>query len=187
DTSLPGTRVAQVLDQLITERGQAPEEIMLDNGPELTSLVLDQWAYERGVRLHFIEPGKPVQNAFVESFNGRLRDECLNEHWFVNGFENEDLERSNCICTPGVKCWPGFTRIINAREPKLLEQCMHQRHIGSPPVGPVPRQFVSRIEHNGGTFDFGQVDVGDDNQNFSRETRGAPKPVDRVEQVIENT
>lgn len=69
DTSLPGTRVAQVLDQLITERGQAPEEIMLDNGPELTSLVLDQWAYERGVRLHFIEPGKPVQNAFVESFN----------------------------------------------------------------------------------------------------------------------
>jgi len=83
DTSLPGTRVAQVLDQLITERGQAPEEIMLDNGPELTSLVLDQWAYERGVRLHFIEPGKPVQNAFVESFNGRLRDECLNEHWFL--------------------------------------------------------------------------------------------------------
>src|SRR2546425_3823416 len=56
---------------------------MLDNGPELTSLVLDQWAYERGVRLHFIEPGKPVQNAFVESFNGRLRDECLNEHWFL--------------------------------------------------------------------------------------------------------
>src|SRR2546426_6275582 len=47
------------------------------------SLVLDQWAYERGVRLHFIEPGKPVQNAFVESFNGRLRDECLNEHWFL--------------------------------------------------------------------------------------------------------
>ncbi|TME26730.1 MAG: transposase family protein [Chloroflexi bacterium] len=58
DTSLPGTRVAQVLDQLITERGQAPKEIMLDNGPELTSLVLDQWAYERGVRLHFIDPGK---------------------------------------------------------------------------------------------------------------------------------
>src|SRR5437667_12089617 len=56
---------------------------MLDNGPEISSLVLDQLAYERGVRLHFIEPGKPVQNAFVESFNGRLRDECLNEHWFL--------------------------------------------------------------------------------------------------------
>ncbi|TMB66421.1 MAG: transposase [Chloroflexi bacterium] len=50
---------------------------------ELTSPVLDQWAYERGVRLHFIEAGKPVQNAFVESFNGRLRDECLYEHWFL--------------------------------------------------------------------------------------------------------
>ena len=64
---------------------------------------------------------------------------------------------------------------------------MHQRHIGSPPVGRVPRQFVSRIEHHCGAFDFGQVDVGDDNQNFSRETRGAPEPVDRVEQVIETT
>jgi putative transposase len=57
---------------------------MLDNGPELTSRVLDQWAYARGVRLRFIEPGKPVQNAVIESFNARLRDECLNEHWFLS-------------------------------------------------------------------------------------------------------
>lgn len=83
DTSLPGVRVAQVLDRLIAERGAKPEEITLDNGPELTSRALDQWAYERGVRLRFIEPGRPVQNAFIESFNGRLRDECLNEHWFL--------------------------------------------------------------------------------------------------------
>jgi len=83
DTSLPGQRVARVLDRLITERGQAPAEIVLDNGPELTSRALDQWAYECGVRLRFIEPGKPIQNAFIESFNGRLRDECLNEHWFL--------------------------------------------------------------------------------------------------------
>ena len=82
DTSLPGQRVARVLDRVIGERGAAPAEITLDNGPELTSRALDQWAYEKGVRLHFIEPGKPVQNAFIESFNGRLRDECLNEHWF---------------------------------------------------------------------------------------------------------
>jgi len=82
DTSLPGQRVARVLDRVIGERGAAPTEITLDNGPELTSRALDQWAYEKGVRLHFIEPGKPVQNAFIESFNGRLRDECLNEHWF---------------------------------------------------------------------------------------------------------
>ena len=84
DTSLPGVRVARVLDGVIAERGVAPVEIVLDNGPELTSRALDQWAYERGVRLRFIEPGKPVQNAFIESFNGRFRDECLNEHWFLS-------------------------------------------------------------------------------------------------------
>jgi putative transposase len=84
DTSLSGVRVARVLDQVIERRGAAPQEIVLDNGPELTSKALDQWAYERGVRLRFIEPGKPVQNAYIESFNGRLRDECLNEHWFLS-------------------------------------------------------------------------------------------------------
>jgi len=83
DTSLPGARVARVLDRVIAERGAVAAEITLDNGPELTSRALDQWAYERGVRLRFIEPGKPVQNACIESFNGRLRDECLNEHWFL--------------------------------------------------------------------------------------------------------
>ncbi len=82
DTSLSGVRVARVLDQVIARRGAAPQEIVLDNGPELTSKAMDAWAYERGVRLCFIEPGKPVQNAYIESFNGRLRDECLNEHWF---------------------------------------------------------------------------------------------------------
>jgi putative transposase len=83
DTSLPGVRVARVLDRVIAVRGAKPDEIRLDNGPELTSRALDQWAYERGVQLRFIEPGKPVQNAYIESFNGRLRDECLNEHWFL--------------------------------------------------------------------------------------------------------
>ena len=82
DTSLPGTRVVQVLDRVVAARGR-PRAIVLDNGPELTSRVLDQWAYDRGVRLHVIAPGKPVENAFIESFNGRLRDECLNEHWFL--------------------------------------------------------------------------------------------------------
>jgi putative transposase len=83
DTSLSGGRVARVLERVIKERGAQPEEIVMDNGPELTSRALDQWAYARGVRLRFIQPGKPVQNAFIESFNGRLRDECLNQHWFL--------------------------------------------------------------------------------------------------------
>jgi putative transposase len=83
DTSLPGGRVVRVLERLATERG-APDEIVLDNGPELAGKAVDQWAYERGVGLRFIEPGKPIQNAFVESFQGRLRDECLDRHWFVS-------------------------------------------------------------------------------------------------------
>ncbi len=82
DTSLPGGRVVRVLERLVVERG-APGEIVLDNGPELAGKAVDQWAYERGVGLRFIEPGKPVQNAFVESFHGRLRDECLDRHWFL--------------------------------------------------------------------------------------------------------
>jgi putative transposase len=90
DTSLSGVRVARVLDQLIAERGQAPAAIVMDNGPELRSKAMDQWAYGRGVRLHFIDPGKPVQNCFVESFNGTLRRECLNEHWFTTLYDARD-------------------------------------------------------------------------------------------------
>lgn len=82
NTSLPSAAVVRVLEQVIDERGH-PSEIVMDNGPELTSRRLDQWAYKRGIQLRFIEPGKPVQNAVIESFNGRLRDECLNQHWFT--------------------------------------------------------------------------------------------------------
>lgn len=84
DTSLSGARVGRVLDAVAAERGAYPSRVVLDNGPECTSKALDQWAYERGVELAFIRPGKPVENCFVESFNGRFRDECLNVHWFVS-------------------------------------------------------------------------------------------------------
>lgn len=83
DVSLSGARVAAVLDRVVARRG-LPRGIVCDNGPEFASQALDQWAYRRGVALLFIEPGKPVQNAYAESFNGRLRDECLNESWFVS-------------------------------------------------------------------------------------------------------
>ncbi len=82
-TSIPGDRVVRVLERLRFTRG-LPEILVSDNGPEFTSRALDAWAYQNGVRLHFIQPGKPVQNAFVESFNGRVREECLNESWFTN-------------------------------------------------------------------------------------------------------
>jgi len=60
-----------------------PEALILDKGPEFAGTALDAWAAQQGVALHFIQPGKPVQNAFIESFNGKFRDECLNEHWIV--------------------------------------------------------------------------------------------------------
>ena len=83
DTSLPGLRVVRVLQRVAEERG-LPETIQVDNGPEFISQAVDQWAYAHGVTLHFIDPGKPVQNAFIESFNGKFRDECLNQNWFEN-------------------------------------------------------------------------------------------------------
>ena len=70
-----------------------PENIVVDNGPEFISNALDQWAYGRGVWLRFIRPGKPVDNAYMESFNARLRDECLNQHWFLTiGYARQVIE-----------------------------------------------------------------------------------------------
>lgn len=79
--SIPAERVGAVLDRVGYERGW-PNSIVCDNGPEFTSRWLDQWAYERGVELSFIRPGRPVENAFIESFNGTFREECLNQYWF---------------------------------------------------------------------------------------------------------
>jgi len=83
DHSLTGERVGRVLDRIALTRG-LPEVITVDNGPEFAGKALDLWAFENNVKLRFIEPGKPVQNAYIESFNGKFRDECLNEHAFVS-------------------------------------------------------------------------------------------------------
>ena len=92
DTSLTGARVVRVLARLRELRG-LPQMLVTDNGPEFAGQALDVWAYAQGVKLHFIEPGKPVQNAFIESFNGKMRDECLNEHWFTSlGEARETIE-----------------------------------------------------------------------------------------------
>jgi len=85
DFSITGERVARFLDELAAnDGGGLPEMIVVDNGPEFISNALDQWAHERGVKLHFIRRGKPVDNCFIESFNGRFRDECLNANWFYS-------------------------------------------------------------------------------------------------------
>ena len=81
DSSISGHYVTRVLDRAARFRGY-PQAIRPDQGPEFTGKALDQWAYKHGVELKLIQPGKPTQNAYIESFNGKFRDECLNEHWF---------------------------------------------------------------------------------------------------------
>jgi transposase InsO family protein len=81
--SIGGNHLTRVLDGICSQRGR-PAVIRTDNGPEFVGKAMLNWAYRNGVALKLIEPGKPNQNAYVESFNGRLRDECLNEHWFTS-------------------------------------------------------------------------------------------------------
>ena len=85
-TSFASRRVTRVLEQIVAERG-VPQAIRCDNGPEFTSRYFLAWCVERKVELVHIQPGKPTQNAYVESFNGRLREECLNVNWFQNLFD----------------------------------------------------------------------------------------------------
>lgn len=90
DISISGQRVARFLDQLAATRG-LPATLVCDNGPEFTSKSMFLWAQRTGVTLHFIQPGKPTQNAFVESFNGKFRDTCLNQYWFEDLMEARRL------------------------------------------------------------------------------------------------
>ena len=83
ERAIGGQQLARILDQLAKTRG-LPKAIRTDNGKEFCSRAMLTWAHARGVQLFLIEPGKPNQNAYIESFNGRFRDECLNEHWFTS-------------------------------------------------------------------------------------------------------
>ena len=90
DRSLPGLRVIRALEELREVRG-LPERILTDNGPEFTCRAMDQWAHARDVKRQFIEPGRPMQNGYMESFHGKLRDECMNQHWFRDVEEARQL------------------------------------------------------------------------------------------------
>lgn len=90
DTSITGQQVTRYLNKAMLFHGR-PKEILSDNGPEFTSNALNAWAYEKHIEHVFIDPGKPMQNGFIESFNGKLRDECLNLNWFHNLQEAREL------------------------------------------------------------------------------------------------
>lgn len=92
DTSISGMRVAIELGAIISKRGK-PAMIVSDNGTECISQAILRWSQEAGIEWHYIAPGKPMQNAFIESFNGRLRDECLNENLFSGFAEARDILR----------------------------------------------------------------------------------------------
>lgn len=90
DSSLTGRRVSAVLNRVALFRG-LPKEILTDNGSEFTSNVMNTWAYDHRLEHIFIDPGKPMQNGFIESFNGKFRAECLNQQWFHNLYEARDI------------------------------------------------------------------------------------------------
>ena len=81
--SIGGDHLARIMDRICTQRGK-PAVIRTDNGKEFTGRAMLTWAHRNGITLRLIEPGKPTQNAYIESFNGRLRDECLNDQWFIS-------------------------------------------------------------------------------------------------------
>jgi putative transposase len=96
DRSQTGEKVVEQMKRLVAGRG-APESITTDNGSEFAGQAMDAWAHQGGVKLDFIRPGRPVQNGYIESFNGRLRDECLNTELFLNLADaREKLERWRC-------------------------------------------------------------------------------------------
>ncbi len=83
DYNLTGFKVVQILERVCEFEG-VPDFITVDNGPEFICMALDKWAFAKGIRLHFSRPGKPTDNAYIESFNGKLRDEFLNMNWFLS-------------------------------------------------------------------------------------------------------
>jgi putative transposase len=90
DSSLSGQRVSRILEAL-RRAGRLPGTLVCDNGTEFTSKAMLKWALDRGIKLDFIQPGKPTQNAYIESFNGKLRQECLRQHWFASMHEAREI------------------------------------------------------------------------------------------------
>jgi len=137
DTSLTGGRVTRVLDRIIEEHGK-PVAIQTDNGPEFTGKAMDKWAYKLGIKHHFIEPGKPTQNAHIESFNSLLRIQCLNQHWFLGLEDCRELINSWKYEYNWIRCHRSIGRI----PPGLFAQRVRQN--AGPPSAPTSNGSHSR-------------------------------------------
>ena len=137
DFSISGKRLTRYLDQLAILHDY-PDELVHDNGPELTSRAMFEWSQKTGVKLRFIQPGKPTQNAYVESFNGKFRDECLNENWFASIHEARKI----------IEVWRRHYNTVRPHSaldyetPAAFAEQFHRRgrDLQSPPApcGPVP-------------------------------------------------
>jgi|SRR5579863_219343 len=155
DTSFASRRVTRVLDQIIQERGR-PEAIRCDNGPEFTSRHFLAWCVERQIELVHIQPGKPTQNARVESFHGRVREECLNLSWFQNLFDarrkvavwrkqyNEERPHSSL----GYKTPKEFAEAQAAGFYKAVRGVRDSNAVPSPSRSPIPAQPRDGTEEN---------------------------------------
>ncbi len=148
--SMRAARVVEVLDRLAADR-QLPKLIVVDNGPEFISNTLDKWAYKNGVKLHFIRPGKPVDNTFCESFNGRVRDEFFNDRWFIDIEEAvEEAEEWRIDTMRSGRTRPWATRLQGARGNiqlgKTLRTTGTKLGLG-PQVGGKLRACVGRVVH----------------------------------------
>ena len=116
DFSISGQRVARYLDQ-IAETRDLPDAIVVDNGPEFTSKAMCFWSQKRAVTLSFIiRPGKPMENAFVESFNGRFRAECLNEHWFTDIHDARRIIETRRVHYNEARPYSSLYRLLCARQ-----------------------------------------------------------------------
>lgn len=132
DFSLPGARVTRVLDRAAAERGY-PLVISCDNGPEFAGADLDEWAHAHGVILDFIDPGKPVQNAFIESFNGTFRAECLNENWFIS---LADAQRTIEAWRIDYNCERPHSKLKDLTPREFAQTLLTETASFTPPTGP---------------------------------------------------
>jgi len=134
DQGIRGEDVVRVLAKVSLQRA-APQRIQVDNGPEFVSQVLDRWAYERRVELAFSRPGKPTDNAHIEAFNGRLRQECLNQHWFLS----LDDARAK------IEAWRGIRESRYAPIDRLNARALRANGMIARSTGPSDEKFNARL------------------------------------------